>query len=148
MSLPARPASYRVRHHRDRSAPRRSGPRGRAGLALLIALVLGVAGCTDSGPPPEPVDVAGADLVVVGRDNLQWDVDELTATAGEITIALVCEDAVNHNLVIEETGEEVAVCPPGRTDIGTVTLEPGEYTYVCTVPGHERTMRGTLTVVP
>lgn len=128
-------------HHRAVAGPLRS-------LVLIVTLVLALTltGCTDD-PPPEPVDVAGADLVVVGRDNLQWDVEELTATAGEIRIALVCEDAVNHNLVIRETGEEVAVCAPGRTDIGTVTLEPGEYTYVCTVPGHERTMQGTLTVV-
>lgn len=114
---------------------------------LLAAWLLG--SCAgDPGPSVSPEEVDGADLVVVGRDNLQWDVEQLRATEGEISIALVCEDAVNHNLVIEETGEEVAVCSPGRSDVGTVTLEPGSYTYVCTVPGHERTMRGTLTVDP
>lgn len=118
--------------------------RSPSSLVVVVAALIAAA-CTAS-PPPAQVDVSGADLVVVGQDNLQWDVESLTAEAGDIDIALVCEDAVNHNLVILETGEEVAVCPPGGTDIGTVTLDAGEYTYVCTVPGHERTMRGTLTV--
>lgn len=114
--------------------------------SLVVAVAVLIATACSESPPPAQVDVSGADLVVVGQDNLQWDVESLTATAGDIDIALVCEDAVNHNLVIVETGEEVAVCAPGGTDIGTVTLDAGAYTYVCTVPGHERTMRGTLTV--
>lgn len=117
-----------------------------AASPLIVALVGLIATACTPSPPPAEVDVSGADLVVVGQDNLRWDVESLTAGAGDIDIALVCEDAVNHNLVIQETGEEVAVCAPGATDIGTVTLDAGEYTYVCTVPGHERTMRGTLTV--
>ncbi len=127
---------------------RRSRGAQRGMVAVLLATWLLAACAGDPGPSVSPEEVAGADLVVVGRDNLQWDVEELRATEGEISIALVCEDAVNHNLVIEETGDEVAVCSPGRSDVGTVTLEPGSYTYVCTVPGHERTMRGTLTVDP
>ncbi len=124
-------------------------PGGLRALAVVLLAAWLLAACArDTGPVVSSEEVAGADLVVVGRDNLQWDVEELQATEGEISIALVCEDAVNHNLVIEETGEEVAVCSPGRSDVGTVTLEPGSYTYVCTVPGHERTMRGTLTVDP
>lgn len=123
-------------------------PARRALVAVVLAVGLLAACAGDPGAGVSPEEVEGADLVVVGRDNLQWDVEELTATEGEISIALVCEDAVNHNLVIEETGEEVAVCAPGRSDVGTVTLEPGSYTYVCTVPGHERTMRGTLNVTP
>lgn len=114
----------------------------------MLALSLLLFACAGAEPIDEPTEVEGADLVVVGRDNLVWNVEELTAPAGDIRIALVCGNAVNHNLVIEETGEEVAVCRPGETDIGTVRLDPGEYTYVCTVPGHQRTMRGTLTVEP
>jgi uncharacterized protein len=30
----------------------------------------------------------------------------------------------------------------------TVPSEPGEYTYVCTIPGHWRIMQGTLIVEP
>jgi hypothetical protein len=45
-----------------------------------------------------------------------------------LSVAIVCEGGANHNLVIEETGEEVAACAPGRTAFGEVTLEPGNYT--------------------
>jgi plastocyanin len=87
-----------------------------------------------------------SDITVVGLDTLEWDTETLEAEAGEITVELTCEDAVNHNFVIDETDEEVAECAPGETVEGTVELEAGEYTYVCTVPGHESRMRGTLTV--
>jgi plastocyanin len=87
-----------------------------------------------------------SDIAVVGLDTLEWDTETLEAEAGEITVELTCEDAVNHNFVIDETDEEVAECAPGETVEGTVELEAGEYTYVCTVPGHESRMRGTLTV--
>lgn len=87
-----------------------------------------------------------ADIVVVGTDRLTWEPDRLTVQPGTLSLALVCEGGANHNLVIEETGEEIAACAPGRTALGEVTLEPGNYTYVCTVPGHEATMRGALAV--
>jgi plastocyanin len=78
--------------------------------------------------------------------NLTWDTEELTADAGTVTVLLTCEEAVNHNVVIAETDEVVAECAPGETVEGTVELEAGEHTYVCTVPGHSGTMRGTLTI--
>ena len=87
-----------------------------------------------------------ADIVVVGTDRLAWEPDRLTVQPGTLSLALVCEGGANHNLVIEETGERIAACAPGRTALGEVTLEPGNYTYVCTVPGHEATMRGALGV--
>jgi plastocyanin len=72
--------------------------------------------------------------------------ETLEARGGRGHLRLTCEGGVNHNLVIEETDEVVAECRRGQTELGTVELEPGSYTYVCTIPGHERTMRGTLTV--
>jgi plastocyanin len=116
--------------------------------SLLVALttILVLSGC-NGAPENATTDATADDTVsVVGRDNLTWDTESLSASAGTITVELSCEDAVNHNLVIEETDEVVAECAPGETVTGTVDLEPGEYTYICTIPGHESTMRGTLTV--
>jgi plastocyanin len=115
---------------------------------LLIAVIVAACGGGDDVGTTDRGDAGGdgSSVAVVGRDDLTWDTEELTAESGPITIQLTCEPAVNHNLVIEETDELVAECAPGETVTGTVDLEPGSYTFVCTVPGHERTMRGTLTV--
>ena len=123
--------------------------RPRTTLTLLFAaLALVLAACGNGDGDGDATAGGGEDgvLTVVGQDDLRWDVEELSAPAGEVTFELVCEDAVNHNLVIDELDIEVAECAPGETVTGSVELEPGEYTYVCTVPGHESSMRGQLTV--
>ncbi|MFA9447059.1 plastocyanin/azurin family copper-binding protein [Egicoccus sp. AB-alg6-2] len=125
---------------------RRPGPRH-----LLVAATLVLAGCGGGPPAPvEPAVVGTPDddgiLRVTGTDRLQWDPAGLAAPAGEIVFELRCEDRVNHNLVVGEERTVVAECGPGGTDQGTLDLEPGEYPYVCTIPGHESSMRGLLTV--
>jgi plastocyanin len=92
------------------------------------------------------VDATDGRVALTGRDDLTWDVTEITASAGTLTIELTCEPGVNHNVVVEELDVEVAACTPGRTESGAVELEAGAYTYICAVPGHERTMRGQLSV--
>lgn len=126
------------------SPPRRSGPTRAAVIGLALVMLACGAGATDDAA----LDVVTDDgaLRVVGQDDLRWNVEELAAPAGRIEFELVCEDAVNHNLVIDEVDVEVAACAPGQTVRGAVELEPGTYTYVCTVPGHERSMRGQLIV--
>jgi plastocyanin len=106
----------------------------------VLPLVLGA--CSGGGDAELPE----ADLVVIGTDRLTWEPDTLRAVVGTSTVAIVCERGANHNIVIEETGEEIAACAPGRTAFGEVTLEAGTYVYVCTVPGHELSMRGVLEV--
>jgi len=109
-------------------------------LATCAAAVLAACGgAADSGLPD-------ADIVLLGTNTLQWEPDRISVEAGTRTVAIVCEGGANHNLVIEETGEEVVDCAPGKTAFGEVTLTAGTYTYVCTVPGHETLMRGVLEV--
>jgi plastocyanin len=108
-------------------------------LVVLVPILL--AGCSGGAS-----DLPAADLVVVGTDRLTWEPATLQARSGTSSVAIVCEPGAPHNLVIEETGEEVAACTPGRTVFGEVTLDAGTYVYVCTVPGHELTMRGVLEV--
>lgn len=116
-------------------------------LFAVSSLLLTACGGADE-PTTSQTDAAEADTVLqlVGQDDLRWDVEELSAPAGTIAFELTCEDAVNHNVVIDELDVEVAACGPGETGTGAIDLEPGTYTYVCTIPGHEATMRGTLEV--
>lgn len=115
-------------------------------LLLLAALGLPLTACGDHGTDGEVRAAEDGVLRIVGQDDLRWDVEQLTAPAGEITFELVCEDAVNHNIVLDELDEEIAFCSPGETVTGSIELQPGTYTYVCTIPGHESTMRGELVV--
>jgi plastocyanin len=117
--------------------------------ALLGGLLL--AGCGQGGAEPAVPGATGTPdddgvLRVLGTDTLQWEPPALAAPAGEITFELACEDRVNHNLVVGPDREVVAECGPGGTYTGTLALEAGDHEFVCTIPGHERTMRGTLTV--
>lgn len=126
MSLPRRPCSGRRLR--------------RVAATAVTALVLGACGGGgDEGLPD-------ADIALFGTDTLRWEPDRLTVDAGTLSVAIVCGRGANHNLVIAETGEELAACAPGRTALGVVTLAPGSYTIVCTVPGHEVLMRGALEV--
>jgi len=122
------------------SSPQRSRPVRTVMLAGVLALVIVACGGTPDSSLPD------ADIALLGTDRLTWEPDRLTVDAGTLSVAIVCERGANHNLVIAETGEEIAACAPGRTAFGEVTLEPGTYVYVCTVPGHEVTMRGVLEV--
>lgn len=115
-------------------------------LVGLVAFILAACGGGAGGSSEASGGSADGVLRVVGQDDLRWDVEELTAPAGTVEFELVCEEAVNHNLVIEELDEQVAACAPGETVTGSIDLDPGTYTYVCTVPGHESSMRGELTV--
>ena len=114
--------------------------------ALLAVAALLLAACGNGDEEAVDVPVTDADIAVVGQDNLQWHTEHLEAEAGEITLALACQGGVNHNFVVDETGEEIAECAPGETVETEFELEAGDYTYVCTIPGHERSMRGQLTV--
>lgn len=73
-----------------------------------------------------------------------------TASAGEVTVDLDNPQPLEHDVAIEDDNGKVV----GQTEVVTeessstvVTLQPGTYTFFCTVPGHrEGGMEGTLTV--
>jgi plastocyanin len=74
---------------------------------------------------------------------------ELHSAPGEVTIDLTNPAPLEHDVAIEQDGEEIAkseTIAEGKTSV-SADLAPGEYTFLCTVPGHaEAGMEGTLTV--
>jgi uncharacterized cupredoxin-like copper-binding protein len=67
-----------------------------------------------------------------------------------VTIAFTNKAPIAHNFTLESSsGQTIAATPTfnGATKTLTVTLKPGTYTFLCTVPGHEAAgMKGTLKV--
>ncbi|MFN8114037.1 MAG: plastocyanin/azurin family copper-binding protein [Solirubrobacterales bacterium] len=81
---------------------------------------------------------------------LAYTETDVSAKAGNDTIEFDNPSSTGHDVVIEdESGSEVA-----KTDVitdstasATADLQPGTYTFYCSVPGHrEAGMEGTLTV--
>ena len=79
---------------------------------------------------------------------LTWEPKELTASAGQVTIELDNPSPVSHDIEISGNGvEEVSDLVANGTATVSADLQPGEYEYYCTVPGHKDAgMDGTLTV--
>lgn len=81
---------------------------------------------------------------------LAYTTDEATAEAGKVTVNFTNSSPVPHDVRIEDSGGEniggTEVISEGN-ESATVDLEPGEYTFFCSVPGHRQGgMEGTLTV--
>lgn len=138
-------------------------------LTLLAALALAsfaLAACgsddsssdsTTAAESTAPADTAAsggsAETVDVTADpngDLAWTETKIDAKAGAATLELVNDSPTTHDLVVEDgDGNDI-----GKTDAisgGTTSfdadLEPGTYTYYCSLPGHrEAGMEGTLTV--
>jgi len=81
---------------------------------------------------------------------IAFDTTQLTAKEpGEVTIDFNNPSALEHDVAIEQNGKQIAISETiakGSTSV-SANLEPGDYTFLCTVPGHaEAGMQGTLTV--
>lgn len=123
-------------------------------VAMVAALGLALAGCGgEDESAPAPTDGAAQDsgtLALVGTDGLAFEPEQATVTAGEVTVELTSEAAVQHNVVIEGVLDDqpVVEAAAGETATGTVALEEGSYAFYCSVPGHrEAGMQGTVEVV-
>ncbi len=81
---------------------------------------------------------------------LAYTETDVSAKAGNDTIEFDNPSSTPHNVEIEdESGGDVAGTETisGSTTTTTADLQPGTYTFYCSVPGHrEAGMEGTLTV--
>lgn len=104
----------------------------------------GSGGSTDSGK---------AEVVALAADPsgaLAYDTTQLNANAGKVAIDFTNDASIPHDVVVEDSaGNEVAASPVITGDSAVVEFDakPGDYTFYCSLPGHEEAgMKGTLTV--
>jgi plastocyanin len=94
----------------------------------------------------------GSSTVTITADPsgaLAFEEDTAEATAGSVTVELVNDSSTPHNVEIEGDSGDLGGTDTisGDTATTTIDLEAGEYTFYCSVPGHEEAgMKGTLTV--
>lgn len=96
-------------------------------------------------------DAGGAlELTAPEDGSFAFDPDTLEAGAGEVTLSFTNPASIEHDVHVEQDGEELAasdLIADGDSSEASAELEPGEYVYYCSVPGHrEGGMEGTLTV--
>lgn len=116
---------------------------------LAISAVSILAACSSSSATPDTVP-AGTNLEVHAVSGLRFDKSAYTVASGESLVAYVNEDTIRHTLVVVKDGTtvsgfELQINRKGDVDTGSVTLEPGTYQLLCTVPGHQ-SMKAELTV--
>lgn len=137
-------------------------------LAVAFALILAsfalvaCGGSSDSGSSAESTAESTATEAEGGSagsaaaldfetgEGLTYTSDTATAKAGKVTVNFTNSQPLTHDVAIEDSSGKTI----GKTELiaegsdsAVVDLEPGEYTFYCTVPGHrEAGMEGTLTV--
>jgi plastocyanin len=131
-------------------------------LVLLTALALGLASC--GGGSDEAATTAGGGATTGGGGGgggstiqisadpsgaLEFEETSVEATAGAVTIDFTNDSSLPHDVKIEGNGVEGEGTDEvtGGSVSATVDLQPGTYTFYCSVDGHRAAgMEGTLVV--
>jgi uncharacterized cupredoxin-like copper-binding protein len=120
---------------------------------LLLAIV--IAACGGNNRPDSQVanrdstSLNGGATINVAVEDFNFTLDSSQLNAGATTFVVKNNGSMRHDFAISGNGikQRTEKIDPGETTELTVELEPGTYTYICTIPGHEELgMKGTFTV--
>ena len=108
-------------------------------IALSLASCDGTESAAGGGALASSIDVSLREFAIDGQ---------LTAAAGDVTLAVTNNGDVEHNLILRGTDLRTPVLGPGgTTELVLPDLAAGTYELFCDVPGHEEAgMVNTLTV--
>jgi plastocyanin len=129
-------------------------------LILLPALALGLAACgggneaatTGGGATTAAGGGGGGETLQLAADPsgaLKFDKTSLEATAGNVTIDFTNDSSLPHDVKLDGPGveDEGTDTITGSSTSVTLDLQPGEYTFYCSVDGHRAAgMEGKLVV--
>jgi iron uptake system component EfeO len=118
------------------------------GFGLLAVL----AACGGSGTTPSsgPAASLPAGTLIVEAKEYSFTPPTLSAPTGDVTFSVTNAGNENHEFEVmtgDQSLAKIASFSRGTTQAVTVSLEPGTYTFVCRLNGHDQIgMKGTLTV--
>jgi plastocyanin len=123
---------------------------------LFIVLTLGLAACGGGDEEGATAPAAtggggggGATVKIATSSGISYDESSVEASAGEVTIDYTNDSGLPHNVTVEGSGvdnEGTDTITEGSTSL-TLDLQPGEYTFYCSVDDHrDQGMEGTLVV--
>jgi plastocyanin len=131
-------------------------------LIVLSALALGLAACGGGGNEAATTGVGattaggggggGGETLQLAADPsgaLKFDKTSLEATAGNVTIDFTNDSSLPHDVELQGPGVdgEGTDTITGSSTSVTLDLQPGEYTFYCSVDGHRAAgMEGKLVV--
>jgi plastocyanin len=120
-------------------------------VLMLLLLVLGLAACGGGNGDEDGEPAGGGTTLELAADPggaFAFDKTTLEAPAGTITIHLTNDASIPHDIGVKGDSVDEVSDTVMQGDVSlTVDLEPGTYTFYCSVPGHEAGgMKGTLTV--
>jgi plastocyanin len=127
-------------------------------VLVLAAFVLALSACgggsSSSSTTPATTGGGGGgggSTVKISADPsgaLKYEQTDVSATAGSITIDFTNMSSLPHDVTIEGNGASGATDEITNSSTSTtVDLDPGTYTFFCSVDGHRAAgMEGTLTV--
>ena len=132
---------------------------------VLASLALIAAGCggddddtsTTSTPTTTETGATGASgeegdtassggATEVKMTEYSFDPSDLTVKSGD-SVDVVNDGEIVHNFTVEDTDVASEDLDGGQNEEVAIDLDPGEYDFDCSIPGHaEQGMTGTLTV--
>src|SRR5262245_31438670 len=118
-------------------------------LAVAITAGLGLSACgggDHGGAYVEPKGPSTETISVVAQ-NFSFTPKKITADPGIATIKLTAKNGI-HDFVFDDAYPGFRLeADGGSTDSMKIDLEPGKYTFYCSITGHRAAgMEGTLTV--
>ena len=126
-------------------------------LALALGLLTACGGSSDAASPSStsssPSSSSASSSAAGGSSSAAGQAQTLTVTevgfdiqlessdlpAGDYTITVKNEGDATHDLVVEQDGKDVAksdTLGPGDSATFTVTLQPGQYVFYCSIGNH------------
>lgn len=124
---------------------RRNSPSSTAPWAGVIFSTLLLIGLVVWGATSTRAETETGNIHLVAK-NVAFSETKIATTAGEVTVILENKDLFWHTFTIEGLGVDLRV-PVGAEFAVTFEAPPGEWEFVCAIPGHpEAGMRGILTV--